>query len=48
MSNTELLGRQQSFIESEGKSCSLAPELITTEWVYMMWGGNSGYQRYYR
>lgn len=39
MYNTELLGRQQSFIESEGKSCSFAPELITTEYVYMMWEG---------
>ena len=26
-------------IESEGKSCSFDPELITPEYVYRMWGG---------
>ena len=31
--------RLQSFIESEGKSCSFDPELITPEYVYRMWGG---------
>ncbi len=25
-------------IESEGKSCSFDPELITPEYVYRMWG----------
>ena len=39
MYNTELLERLQSFIESEGKSCSFDPELITPEYVYRMWGG---------
>ena len=40
MYNTELLERLQSFIESEGRSCSFDPELITPEYVYRMWGGN--------
>lgn len=31
--------RLQSFIESEVKSCSFDPELITSEYVYRMWGG---------
>lgn len=39
MYDTELPGRLQSFIESEGKSCSFAPELITPEYVYRMWNG---------
>ena len=39
MYDTELLGRLQSFIECEGKSCSFDPELITPEYVYRMWGG---------
>ena len=39
MYDTELPGRLQSFIESEGKSCSFDPELITPEYVYRMWGG---------
>ncbi len=38
MYNTELLERLQSFIESEGKSCSFDSELITPEYVYRMWG----------
>lgn len=29
----------QQFIESEGKSCSIDPELITPLYVYRMWGG---------
>lgn len=37
MYDTELPGRLQSFIESEGKSCSFDPELITLEYVYRMW-----------
>ena len=40
MNNTELLERLQLFIESEGKSCSFDPELITPEYVYRMWGGS--------
>ena len=31
--------RLKEFIESEGKSCSFDPELITPEYVYRMWGG---------
>lgn len=30
--------RLQAFIESEVKSCSFNPELITPEYVYRMWG----------
>ncbi len=40
MTDSSLEERRQSFIESEGKSCSFAPELITPEYVYRMWGGN--------
>lgn len=40
MYNTGLLERLQSFIESEGKSYSFDPELITPEYVYRMWGGS--------
>ena len=29
----------KQFVESEGKSCSFDPELITPEYVYRMWGG---------
>lgn len=39
MTETSLEERLQSFIESEGKSCSFDPELITPEYVYRMWGG---------
>lgn len=39
MTYTSLEERLQSFIESEGKSCSFDPELITPEYVYRMWGG---------
>lgn len=31
--------RPKEFVESEGKSCSFDPELITPEYVYRMWGG---------
>jgi len=34
-----IVERLQSFIESEGKSCSFDPKLITPEYVYRMWGG---------
>lgn len=34
-----LIDRLKEFIESEGKSCSFDPELITAEYVYRMWGG---------
>ncbi len=39
MTDTSLEEKLQSFIESEGKSCSFDPELITPEYVYRMWGG---------
>ena len=39
MTDTSLEERLQSFIESEGKSCSFDPKLITPEYVYRMWGG---------
>lgn len=39
MTDTSLEEKLQSFIESEGKSCSFASELITPEYVYRMWGG---------
>lgn len=35
----EIIERLQEFMESEGKSCSFDPELITPEYVYRMWGG---------
>ena len=38
--NSELTERLQLFIESEGKSCSFDPELVTPEYVYKMWGGS--------
>lgn len=40
MTDTSLEERLQSFIESEGKSCSFDPELITPEYVFRMWGGS--------
>ena len=40
MADSLLKERLQSFIESEGKSCSFDPELITPEYVYRMWGGS--------
>lgn len=39
MTDSLLKERLQSFIESDGKSCSFDPELITPEYVYRMWGG---------
>lgn len=39
MTDSSLEERLQSFIESEGKSCSFDPELITPKYVYRMWGG---------
>lgn len=39
MTDSSLEERLQSFIESDGKSCSFDPELITPEYVYRMWGG---------
>ncbi len=39
MSDSTLYKRLKDFIECEGKSCSFDPELITSEYVYRMWGG---------
>ena len=39
MTGTTLYNRLKDFIESEGKSCSFDPELITPEYVYRLWGG---------
>ena len=39
MTDSSLEERLQSFIESEVKSCSFDPELITPEYVFRMWGG---------
>lgn len=36
----DIVDRLREFVESEGKSCSFDPELITPEYVYSMWGGN--------
>ena len=41
MTDSSLEERLQSFIESEGKSCSFDSELITPEYVYRMWGGSA-------
>jgi hypothetical protein len=40
MTDSSIEESLQSFIESEGKSCSFDPELITPEYVYRMWGGS--------
>ena len=40
MMDSSLEERLQSFIDSEGKSCSFDPKLITPEYVYRMWGGS--------
>ena len=39
MTDSVLGDRLLSFIESEGRSCSFDPGLITPEYVYRMWGG---------
>lgn len=39
MTDSSIEERLQSFVESEGKSCSFDPELIAPEYVYRMWGG---------
>ncbi len=39
MTDTTMIDRLKQFVESEGKSCSFDPELITPEYVYRMWGG---------
>ena len=44
MTDTTMIDRLKQFVESEGKSCSFDPELITPEYVYRMWGGISRMQ----
>ena len=39
MTDTLLKERLQSFIENEGKSCSMDFGCITPEYVYRSWGG---------
>lgn len=39
MTDSVLRDRLLSFIESEGRSCSFDPGLITPEYVYRMLGG---------
>lgn len=39
MIDPALIDRLKAFMESEGKSCSFDPALITPEYVYRMWGG---------
>lgn len=39
MQEIELKDRLRSFIENEGKSCSMDIGGITPEYVYRMWGG---------
>ena len=41
MSDSTLHNRLKEFLENEGKSCSFDPELITPEYVFRKWGGNS-------
>ena len=40
MTNSLLKERLQSFVESEGKSCSMDIGGITPLYVYRMWGGS--------
>lgn len=40
MQEIELKDRLRSFIESEGKSCSMDIGGITPEYVFRMWGGS--------
>ena len=40
MPDSTLYNRLKEFLESEGRSCSFGPELITAEYVYRMWGGS--------
>ena len=45
MVNKNIINRLQEFIESEGKSCSFDPELITPLYVYRMWGGKVPFEQ---
>lgn len=36
---SELVARLREFIETEARSGSMDPALITPEYVYRMWGG---------
>ena len=37
--NIEVVERLREFVEVEARSCSMEPALITTEYVFRMWGG---------
>ena len=39
MTDTTMIDRLKQFVESEMRSCSFDPELITPEYVYRSWGG---------
>ena len=38
--NTVLISRLKQFLESEARSCSMEPGLVTPEYIYRMWGGS--------
>lgn len=37
--NPDTVARLRQFLESEARSCSMEPGLVTPEYVYRMWGG---------
>lgn len=37
--NADLVSKLRDFIETEARSSSMDPALITPEYVYRMWGG---------
>ena len=37
--NSDLVARLREFIEMEGRSCSMDPALMTSEYVYRICGG---------
>ena len=40
LNKSELLIRLRQFLESEARSCSMEPGLVTPEYIYRMWGGS--------
>ena len=38
--NTAIITRLKDFLESEARSCSMEPGLVTPEYIYRMWGGS--------
>ena len=38
--NPDTITRLRQFLESEARSCSMEPGLVTAEYVYRMWGGS--------